>query len=523
MPGETMSWIVLGEENGRIKLVSKSGTTGMLPKGAYLTVEQGDSKFILRVDDSRQSELFSPSPLVVEMDLSPLKQDQQCQNVIVAYRVHDVAKRTDGYIDFLPPQSLARRANQAEIDLAMGSGSAGPRVFVATIHSSQNQILRDEAGLPITAHLPVDMFFHQILICGRTGSGKTVATKYLAQYFVDELEGAVLTINVKDVDFLKMDKPSVTKSPEVAAEWEGLGEKPRGMENFVVYYPATVKIDWSLGVSPEVCQKITLDVKKIDPDSLTGLLQGISDVAAQNLPNVFRAWQRKASAEDPSDFTFGNFVHYFIEMGDSGREFPTLNARGEESTLPMHKSTFDNIVRNLDYAIEFFDNPGATSLDETDILVRGKMSVINVAGSKGVQFGSVLLRDLLHRVVDAKSSQRSPVPILIIIDEVHQFYNTESSREALGDLDTICRTGRSQKIGVIFSSQNPSDIPRGLSNVINTQLFFKSDASAVKSFGLRINEEEMETLRKGFAVGRIHELSLLRIVKFPMALAGVFE
>ncbi len=518
-----MSWIVVGEEGGKVKLVSKSGTNGMLPKGAYLTVERGGSKFILRVDDSRQSELFSPSPLVVEMDLTPLKQDQQCQNVVAAYRVHDVVKRTDGYIDFLPPQSVARRSNQEEINMAMGSGTAGPKVFVATIHSSQNQILRDETGVPITAHLPVDMFFHQILICGRTGSGKTVATKYLAQYFVEELEGAVLAINVKDVDFLKMDKPSLTKNADVTSEWAGIGEKPRGMDNFVVYYPATVKIDWSQGVAPEVCQKITLDVKKLEPESLTGLLQGISDVAAQNLPNIFRWWQRKAAGEDRAEFTFGGFVRYFIEMGDSGREFSTLNSRGEESTLPMHKSTFDNVVRNLDYAVEFFDNPDAASLDETDVLVKGKMSVINVAGNKGVQFGSVLLRDLLHRIVDAKSSQRSPVPILIIIDEVHQFYNTESSREALGDLDTICRTGRSQKIGVIFSSQNPSDIPRGLSNVINTQLFFKSDASTVRSFGLRISEEEMETLRKGFAVGRIHELSLLRIVKFPMALAGVFE
>ena len=151
------------------------------------------------------------------------------------------------------------------------------------------------------------------------------------------------------------------------------------------------------------------------------------------------------------------------------------------------------------------------------------MSVIDVAGSKGIQFGSVLLRDLLHRIVEAKTSQRSDVPILIIIDEVHQFYNTDSSLEALGDLDTICRTGRSQKIGVVFSSQNPSDIPRGLSSVINTKIFFKSDAYLVKSFGLRVSDEEMESLRKGYAMCSIHELSLLKVAKFPMAFAGVFE
>lgn len=30
-----MGWIVLGEENGRIKLVSKNETSGLLPKAAF--------------------------------------------------------------------------------------------------------------------------------------------------------------------------------------------------------------------------------------------------------------------------------------------------------------------------------------------------------------------------------------------------------------------------------------------------------------------------------------------------------
>jgi len=61
------------------------------------------------------------------------------------------------------------------------------------------------------------------------------------------------------------------------------------------------------------------------------------------------------------------------------------------------QGTFDNINRNLDRASEFFDNPEAISLKEDDILVGEKMSVINVAGDRGIEFGSILLRDLLKR------------------------------------------------------------------------------------------------------------------------------
>lgn len=517
-----MSWIVLGEKNGKIELISKSGVDALLPKGSYLTIEEDGKKFILRVDNSRQYEPYSPTPMIVDMDLRPLHQDQKCQNIISAYRIKDLNSRSDGFIDFIKPQATARLANQKEIDLAMASGHKGPKVFVATVQASQNKLLMDENQKRITARLPISMFFHQMLICGKTGSGKTVASKYLAQYFVEELKGAVLAINVKDVDFLKMDRSSEPTNSKILEEWKTLGEDAHGVDNFMVYYPANSEISESKDVTPEITKRITLSVRYIDPEALVGLLHNISDIGSQNLPNIFRYWKNKYENKEDL-FTFSKFVEYFQRGAEDKYYFKTLNTRGEESSVTLHKGTWDNILRNLDVAIEFFDNPDATNLDETDILLNGKMSVIDVTGKNGIQFGSVLLRDLLHRIVQAKSNQKSTVPILIIIDEVHMFYSTGTSYEALGDLDTICRTGRSQEIGVIFSSQNPADLPRGLSTVINTKIFFKSDRLLAKSHGVEVTSEEMESLGKGFAVASIHDLSQLKILKFPLSYAGVFE
>jgi len=518
-------WIVLGEERGRQKIVSKSSTTGLLPKGSFLTVEEGDNKYILRVDDSQQTEPYSPSPLLADMDLTPLKQDQKCQNIIYAYRIQDITNRNDGLIDFIPPQSIARRSNQEEIDIALGSRSDGPPIFIATLYASKNQLLLDETGNPIKTNLPEDMFFHQILICGKTGSGKTVAAKYLAQYFVEKLKGygAVLAINVKDVDFLKMDQATITYSSDVEKEWESLHLIPHGLKNYVIYYPANTIIDPGQGVLIEKCKRITLDVQQIDPDSLSGLLQGITDIGAQHLPNIFRWWQENRRRRGGEDFTFSHFVNYFAHGSDEDYIYRTLNSRDDELDIRLPWGTYNNIYRNLQYALEFFDNENADVLQADDILIRGKMSIINVAGSKGIQFGSIILRQLLKDIVDAKSTGKSKVPILIIIDEVHQFYNTESSKEALGELDTICRTGRSKEIGVIFSSQNPSDTPRGLSNVINTKLFFSSESNVARAYGLNITSEEIQNLKKGYAVCSIYELPQLRIVKFPLSLSGVFE
>ena len=517
-----MSWIVLGEEKGKVKLVSKSVVTGILPKGSYLTIEEGKTIYILRVDNSSQSQPYSPSPMIADMDLTPLKQDQKCQNVIYATRIKNLSERTDGLIDYIRPQSIARRSNQEEIDLAISSNNKGPRIFPATVYASENQHLTDENGKFVSICLFEDMYYHQILICGKTGTGKTVAAKRLSQYFVENLGGCVLAINVKEADFLRMNNASKTTNPLVLKEWAHLNEEPHGIENNIIYYPASSDIAATKKVDITRCKKITLDVQKIDPESLIGLLHGISDKASQNLPNIFRYWQNaKREPINPKDFTFMDFVNYFNEADQ--REFSTLNIRGDSSIIKLHPGTYDNIQRNLDRATEFFDNKEADTINESDILVPGKMSVIDVANKNGIQFGSILLRDLLNKIVSAKSRREYDVPILIIIDEVHQFYNNETATEALGDLDTICRTGRSMKIGVLFSSQNPGDIPKGLSSVINTKIFFKSDKNEAKKHGINITNEEMESLKKGYACCIIYDMSQLKIIKFPLSNAGVFE
>ncbi len=76
---------------------------------------------------------------------------------------------------------------------------------------------------------------------------------------------------------------------------------------------------------------------------------------------------------------------------------------------------------------------------------------------------------------------------------------------------------------MIFSSQTPSDIPAGLSNVINTKLIFKSAANAVKSLGMPISDAEIQTLKKGFACVNIHDMPQLKIVKFPLSYGGVLN
>lgn len=532
-----MTWIVIGpDKENKYKLISKKGTKGLLPKGSFLTIidTENDNQplFVLRVEQSTQEYPYAPSAMSVDMDLGKIKADLKWQNHLSARVISDLNERTDGQVNVVDVLSIARRSNQEEIDLAMGYNdlegtiTKGPIIFLSTIHDNKNQILIDDDGNYLYTHMPEDFFFHQTLICGKTGSGKTVATKYLAQYFIDK-GGAILAINVKDVDFLKMDKPSDNITDQIKNEWDAIDESAHSINNFKVYYPATTEIKPTKGVTPNVTQPISLDVITIEPEALNGVLQSISDIAAQYLPDIFRFWRdEQFDKNENAKFTFNDFVNWFTSINQSEEEknrFPMKNSRGDVGDAPLAAGTASNILRNLNLARAYFDDQYAQKLNGKDILQRGMMSVIDLEDEKSKTFGSIMLRHLLHQIVELKSSNKSNVPILIIIDEVHQFYNTESSKEALGDLDTIGRQGRSQEIGVIFSSQNPNDIPRGLSSVINTKIFFKSDATAVKSHGFSISENEMQNLKKGFAVANIHEMPQLKMLKFPLAFAGVVK
>ena len=221
-----------------------------------------------------------------------------------------------------------------------------------------------------------------------------------------------------------------------------------------------------------------------------------------------------------------NFTNYIAgRRKEKEKTYPAKNVRGEiVDEIPLHSGTIDNILRNLNYASDFFDNDQSRSLTGSDILQAGKISVINIADVKyGVTFGAILLRDLLHQIVDLKKAGDYTLPVLIIIDEVHQFYGNNSSREALGDLDTISRTGRSSKIGVIFASQNTQDLPKGLSNVVNTKFMFRSDGTEITSKLIQLDREEMAGLAQGHCAAIVYGIPQIRMMKFPLAEAGIFK
>jgi len=519
-------WIVTGSNRNQVKLVSSSKIDALLPVGSYLTVVDEDNiKHIIVVEESYPISLFEPSPLIVDTGLPIMTQDQDVKNVLLTREVRQFPLRSDGMFNFLKPNQKAQKTTQEEINTIFPVEDGYP-VFLATNYLQQNAVLKDQDGSPIYVKVPFNSLYLQTMISGQTGSGKTVAMKYLIEQFLENEKGAVLAINVKSIDMLTMDQKTVIENQDLLEktkiEWDTLKLERKTEGDFSIYLPYQ-RQKYKEGVSQDSIIKITLRTRDLEPNSLLGVLQNVTDRAAEALPNIFRYW--KEAPEDPQK-TFRNFITWFRLRAtrENSYLFPTLSQIGEKSEMSLHPGTAGAILRSLEAASSFFDSPeeDCVAISEKNILVQNKLSVIDLSSKDTIVFGSVLFRHLLSKIYESKAILGdSDIPVLIVIDEVHQFYKTNASAQALEELNAIARMGRSEKIGVIFASQNPDDLPRGLTTIVNNRIFFRSLGNVSRKYGVTETGVELTSLESGYALISTVSLPQVRFIKFPIPLMGV--
>jgi hypothetical protein len=107
------------------------------------------------------------------------------------------------------------------------------------------------------------------------------------------------------------------------------------VETFRIYYPGHKAPTYSDSVNKHNTVKITLNTASIDPETLTGLVQNISALGADQLPNVFRFW--KEEIKESGD-TLNDFLRYFTDP-NKNREYDTMNSRGEHGLIKMFAAT----------------------------------------------------------------------------------------------------------------------------------------------------------------------------------------
>jgi len=211
----------------------------------------------------------------------------------------------------------------------------------------------------------------------------------LAHHFlnsqVDGKYGCVLAINVKDTDFLEMNRGSNSIGDEIKKEWGVLGIDAEAIYNFEVLYNSYKSKNEYLqrGVADTSCfRPVTLSASKLDAEALLGIVENVTQLGQQALPDIFRYWQANYQGKG-----YDHFLEYYENGMLEDHTFKSIDLGGRVYEQKLNPSTSSSLIQRLRTAGKFFDNDSGSEVKVEQIVQEGKMTVIDV--SDNISFGSV--------------------------------------------------------------------------------------------------------------------------------------
>lgn len=139
---------------------------------------------------------------------------------------------------------------------------------------------------------------------------------------------------------------------------------------------------------------------------------------------------------------------------------------------------------------EVFDNPNAKPIPFDRLQKPGRTVVIDLSDTDSTIINNLVISNILRGIQEqqemayekASESGQSPTPIMIIIEEAHEFL----SREKIGKMQNlfeqvarIARRGRKRWTGLMFVTQLPQHLPDELLGLLNNYILHKITDSNV--------------------------------------------
>ncbi|MEM4395579.1 MAG: ATP-binding protein, partial [Thermoplasmata archaeon] len=145
-----------------------------------------------------------------------------------------------------------------------------------------------------------------------------------------------------------------------------------------------------------------------------------------------------------------------------------------------------------------------TKIDE--IVQKGKVSIINMKGvSPDIQ--EMVVQRLSNALFELRKRDAVP-PLMLIIEEAHNFIPQQGKALSSRILRTIASEGRKFGLGLCIISQRPAKVDKNVLSQCNTQIILKVT-----------NPNDLKTI--GESVEGLTKLSLEEIQRLPVGVALV--
>jgi DNA helicase HerA-like ATPase len=118
------------------------------------------------------------------------------------------------------------------------------------------------------------------------------------------------------------------------------------------------------------------------------------------------------------------------------------------------------------------------------------VTVIDLSDTDSPQVNNLLIADLLRNVqrqqeenvAKAAAEQNRPVPVVVIIEEAHEFLSVERIKQMpvlFQQVARIAKRGRKRWLGLVFVTQLPQHLPGEVLGLINNYVVHKIADSGV--------------------------------------------
>ncbi len=208
----------------------------------------------------------------------------------------------------------------------------------------------------------------------------------------------------------------------------------------------------------------------------------------------------------PSAPEFGSHVNELKQVIQSAGELPKSTA-----SWRVLQGRLGRIIR-----YNVFDNPKAKPPDYAALLRGGHVAIIDLSDTDLSQINNLVIAQLLRGIQRqqdeaykaAVEAGRSPQPVMVIVEEAHEFLSDERIRQMpilFQQVARIARRGRKRWLGLAFVTQLPQHLPDEALGLINNWVLHKiSDANVVNRLRRSIGgiDESLWRTLPGLAPGQ---------------------
>ena len=360
-----------------------------------------------------------------------------------------------------------------------------------------------------------------LAIMGTTGGGKSTTVSGIIKQFGD---AGIATV-VLDIEGEYTDIGLPTEDKNMIRLLARLGQKPAGVKDLNVYHLIGTT---STASAPTPITPFKVDFSSLSPYAAAEILE----LSEPQIDRFFKAYdttklvlrdldifpKKAVAAEQREAIELNEFetgyprmtlshlidIAGFILNSLAGTEAEPFNSEFQSSAAKAQiKKRIAVLHTNNEVSwkallgklyrlnrLKIFDNPKAHPIPFPELVQPGRTSLIDLSDTESPYIRNLVIADILRGLqlqqevayTAAEAAGKSPTPLMVIIEESHEFLSRErisKMHNLFEQVARIARRGRKRWLGLIFVTQLPQHLPDELFSLVNNYILHKIGDSNV--------------------------------------------